>query len=550
MSDNLVNTFNLLDEPWIQVINDHGKIALVGLIELFDKAHVFSRIAGECKTQDIALLRLLLSILHAVYGRQEAGEYMPIQGLSTLPNEPLDYATRWSYLYNNHKFDTSHINDYLERYRDRFWLFHSTRPFYQIPAQEPIRSRGTYCGARKLMGTISEGSNKIRLFTHSSRELNDSLTFAEAARWLIHLNGFDDTALKPVASGRPGPGVGWLGKLGLVACSGANIFESLMLNLTLLPDGGDRLWGVERPIWACDTLNWSERTPISVPDNPSELYTLQSRLIHLDKEEDRVKGYWVMGGHFYQSNEEWFNEQMTLWRRNDVKKSQTTMPYQQLFSPKRHRPERMLWRDLSAFLAVDGEQKKAGIVAWLELLQDSDIDLNKAFFFETAAINYKIGSPSNDILDIFSDSLGFSSHLLLKHREPWRVRILEQVAWTDMLVTKTKMLAKNLLLAEGESEKPANDKSSKAMTEAYFRLDIPFRNWLGNINPDREEIDETMEKWQEKAREIVLALGQQMVANSGPKALVGRYLTGKGNSIRLLNAPQAFNLFKSQIMQK
>ena len=37
-------------------------------------------------------------------------------------------------------------------------------------------------------------------------------------------------------------GAGWLGKLGYIQAQGNNLFETLMLNLTLLQDGV-KLWG-------------------------------------------------------------------------------------------------------------------------------------------------------------------------------------------------------------------------------------------------------------------------------------------------------------------
>ena len=52
------------------------------------------------------------------------------------------------------------ILDYLTAWRERFWLFHPERPFYQVLEAQI----GTEYGAKKLNGEVSESENKYRLF--------------------------------------------------------------------------------------------------------------------------------------------------------------------------------------------------------------------------------------------------------------------------------------------------------------------------------------------------------------------------------------------------
>ena len=59
--------FNLLDEPWIRVIDKDCGIHEVSLIGLFERAHVYRDLCGELPTQDFAVLRLLLAVLHTVF---------------------------------------------------------------------------------------------------------------------------------------------------------------------------------------------------------------------------------------------------------------------------------------------------------------------------------------------------------------------------------------------------------------------------------------------------------------------------------------------------
>ena len=102
------------------------------------------------------------------------------------------------------------------------------------------------------------------------------MEYAAAARWLLYVNAYDDTSAKPKEKGLPSPGVGWPGKLGLIAAVGDNLFQTLMLNLTFLKDGRSLWEGEDRPVWEREPSK-KERQEIAVPDNLAELLTLQSR---------------------------------------------------------------------------------------------------------------------------------------------------------------------------------------------------------------------------------------------------------------------------------
>ena len=59
--------FNLLDEPWICVIDSQCNVKELSMLELFEHAHEYVDFSGETTAQDIAVLRLLLAILHTVF---------------------------------------------------------------------------------------------------------------------------------------------------------------------------------------------------------------------------------------------------------------------------------------------------------------------------------------------------------------------------------------------------------------------------------------------------------------------------------------------------
>ena len=61
--------FNLLREPWVRVRTQDGTIRTVSLTDALLHAHAYVDLAGEMPTQDAAMLRLLLAVLHTVFSR-------------------------------------------------------------------------------------------------------------------------------------------------------------------------------------------------------------------------------------------------------------------------------------------------------------------------------------------------------------------------------------------------------------------------------------------------------------------------------------------------
>ncbi|WP_287617566.1 type I-E CRISPR-associated protein Cse1/CasA [Ruminococcus sp.] len=64
--------FNLLDEPWIRVMDDNCQIKEVSLTDALLNAHKYKALKGEMPTQDIVILRLMLAIVHTVFSRVDA----------------------------------------------------------------------------------------------------------------------------------------------------------------------------------------------------------------------------------------------------------------------------------------------------------------------------------------------------------------------------------------------------------------------------------------------------------------------------------------------
>jgi CRISPR system Cascade subunit CasA len=524
--------FNLLREPWIVVMKDNGALEEVGLIEVLERAHEFRALAGELPTQNIAIMRLLLAILHSVYGRFDSqGNFVPLYDDGSAEIMPEDAFGRWKSIWDERQFSHPILRQYLERYEDRFWLFHPERPFYQVPGMD----KATDYTAAKLNGELAESSNKLRLFSSRSGVAKSSLSFAEAARWLLYVNGYDDTSAKPKGKNLPSPGAGWLGKLGLVVAVGHNLFETLMLNLTLLQDG-IKLWEPGEAIWELDQVRDMERCEIPQPRNPAELLTLQSRRLLLHREGDRVVGYSLLGGDFFPP-ENAFVEQMTVWRKNTDKK---TGPEE--FKPRRHDPSRQIWRDFAS-LFVSREWHLPGVVSWMKQLRYRQLLDRPLFRFQVAAVKY--GDKDFFIDDVFSDGIAFHADLMNETTlgEVWINRILDEIETTELLVRQVGLLAQNIARAKGESEGGRlRDIAGAAREQAYFRLDRPFRRWLEEIDPASNNPQEVSAKWWKIAQRIIREVGRELVENCGPRAYIERVVIDNKQELRY-SVPQAYNQF-------
>ena len=529
--------FNLLEEPWIRVLRPDCAVEEVSLRQVLLQAQEYSDLAGELPAQDVAVLRLLLAVLHAVFGRVDAqGERVEIRDTGSA-------ATQWRSLWRQGRFPEQPIVDYLEQWHDRFWLFHPQRPFWQVPEAEI----GTEYTSAKLNGELSESGNKLRLFSACAGKGKTELTFAQAARWLLYLNGFDDTSSKPKGKGLPSPGAGWLGKLGLIQAVGNNLFETLLLNLTLLQDGS-KAWGPEKPCWELDCPRSGERIEISQPDNQAELLTLQSRRLLLYRNGDRVTGYALLGGDFFPRTNA-FCEQMTTWRASQEKKN-GPLTYQ----PKRHDPSRQFWREFPATFTEESSAgmpvHSPGIVRWITLLQNPMqrcLDAKGMVRFRITGVEY--GDKDFFVTDTFRDELSFHVSLLDELGRRWRSRIKAEIHRCEQFAGALGQLADDLACAAGGGE---NGAARSARERFYFHIDQPFRRWLCSVDPgwDEEEAGASLAAWREQSRKMVLARGTQMVEEAGPTACVGRMVTGKKGkketSYRCA-APIAGNKFVSRI---
>ena len=516
---------NLLDSPWIKVKTLNGELLEIGAKEFFENAHTYEMLAGETPQQNISVLRKLLSILYATFqGKDINGEKLNEYELAT------GAVKLWGDIWQLGHFPYEHINTYLESYRERFYLFHPSHPFFGITGLDKLDQ--TKYNMAKMNSLILESNNSAsmpRVFSSRSGKEKYTMSFSEATRSLLFYNDyaeFFNNLYKGEKRQYPdGTKVsldkGWVGSLGLVCAIGNNVFQTLMYNLVMLQEIG-KPWTEGTPLWEKE-INTKECCGILQPITPVELFTLQSRRIQLNKEKDRVVSFQLVAGDFFQRDDV-FAETMTT-RKSIVKKGKATK-----YRPSPFDPSMQTWRNLPSMI-VQGDIDnycQPLTVWWIAFLRSKGIIPQDEYIsFMTSGITYNSGTA---VVDMFSGTISFCAGLfedLLKSNSGWLNRICLEIKNIERFVEELGVLAQSIAKAEGVKDAKYASKcglnaKAKAMTSVYFDLDHTFQEWLESINPATDDIDKKCDELWTSSQRTVRKHAKDLMNNCTPQALIGK----------------------------
>lgn len=525
------STFDLIHEPWIAVRDLDGRRQELGILRTLGLAHQLAGLSGDVPTQTFALTRLLLAVLHGA-----------LQG-------PTD-DDAWAELWEAEKLPIGAVAQYLSAHRDRFDLFHPETPFLQVA--------GLHTASGKTTGTvalIADVPNNIKFFT-TRLGTDYSLTYAEAARWLVHCQAFDFSGIKTgavgdsrVKGGKGYPiGVAWCGHLGGVLLEGSTLKETLLLNLMAcdFPDY-PRVPATDRPVW--------ERSPVTAaeeqeggrpPTGPVDLYTWQSRRIRLIPDgQGRVRDALVCNGEALTPQNKQGREPHTAWRRSPAQEKKLGRPL--VYMPREHDPDRAIWRGLQSLLPGTSSRQRAegapslapGIMEWLShLALDELIDNERTVQVRTIGMIY--GAQSSVTEDVIDDSLALRA-ILARQDAEWLAQIaVACVEAADHAATALGNLAGDLAAAAGGD---GTGPRSRAKEIAYAQLDRPYRDWLRGLGSD-SDATAVQGHWHTTAWRIIQAAGRGLLANASPACWEGRVVRG-----RVLTAAHAADRFASALYE-
>jgi len=160
-----MSRFNLIDEKWIPVRFPDGNRDELGIRDTLLRAKEIAVIEDSSPLVVAALHRFLLAVLYrALEGPTDIDQAKALFK-GGLPGEK--------------------ITSYLDKWRDRFWLFDEKYPFGQIPTFEPKIWR-----AWSVLAAEHNADNAKVLFDHVDIEKPGAISESAATRWMLATQTF------------------------------------------------------------------------------------------------------------------------------------------------------------------------------------------------------------------------------------------------------------------------------------------------------------------------------------------------------------------------
>ena len=507
-------SFNLLDEPWIRVTRLNGAPDEVSLLALFREATDIAGIHGEIASQDVAVLRLLLAISHRTMDGPE----------------DLDV---WKDYWDAPGSLGRDAADYLERYRDRFDLRDPERPFFQVAGIHA--ASGKTSGLESLIVDVPNGNP---FFTTRIAEGLESIDWAEAARWLVHVHAFDPSGIRTGAVGDPQVkggkgypiGPGWTGQIGTVTVVGENLERTLLLNTVVC----EELDGLNDVDPASDLAPWERGVDGPAgshdpkPTGPVFCYTWQTRRVLLHGDDDGVTGLFLGNGDKATPQNRFLVEPMTAWRYSEPQSKKLKAP---VYMPRKLPTDRAFWRGLSTLVAqlspkikVKGagevtRYRSPGVVSFYQDLMYHEIVPTKGLIpLHAAGIEY--GAQEAVVTELVDDALSLPAGLL----DPGSRRLVgvvhDAMEETEGVASALRNLAANLDRARGGSPDTASAARGRAGAAFYQVIDESFPTWLASL--DGADPAVARDQWRTLLRSEAWRQQEALASAASDTAFAGR----------------------------
>lgn len=553
-------SFNLTTDPWIKVIQtDTGREKSVSLIEFFSHAQDYRQLAGEMRSQDLAIMRFLLAILTTVYSRYNAGN-MPYSWITvdsdTMQATDVDDDTdaedinedlldTWNKLYRAGKFSKI-VTDYLKCYDNRFDMF-GDHPFYQVttadydalvPSNKRVEKGKGQVLVKQLNRRISESGNTPSIFAPKTGERKNSIDIDELVRWLISYQNFTGVTDKTKIETKEkfSNSAGWLYRLNPVYAQGQTVFETLMLNLKLGGEQVDPL-ALQKPVWEYEIQDYiAVRKQQVVPDNLAELYTTWSRILHIEWQDNKHPLIFSAGIPIFEATGA-FIEPMTTWRVD-----KKTGEYRPAVKSLRSLSISM-WRNFGNYVDVHSNsgQLEPGIVSWLHDIKDQDTSViaNDQLLTLASTTLISDGNATSQAPAVeVADDIRLQSDVLFDPEiaEYWPVRIEDAIDTTQMIGTDFYHFASTIGQIRNVD---ARSFASNLSAIFYQKLNAPFKEWLSQLTGD-DDRDQKIEQWKEQLEDILNDTVRDVMKSSSPRDVSG-IEDDKGRLLNIFTARRRLN---------
>ncbi|MCT2287690.1 type I-E CRISPR-associated protein Cse1/CasA [Corynebacterium sanguinis] len=512
-------TFNLIDDPWIIVHDLDGETHTAGIRSLFDGSINAAAIVGDSPTQDYSVLRVLL----AIFWRAHHAALAP-----SLQSRQARDEFKWSRWFADKKKRLAaearddEVLDYLDNHHDRFNLFDPEAPFMQVAGLDTTKQTRL-----SISRIVPEAEHDY--FTMRTGEGRKALSFAEAARWLVHTQAYDYSGIKSgaigdsrVKGGRGYPiGTGWTGMTGGTVVMRETLLETLLFNSTpaaIYAGNSD-----------ADLASW-ERTPDTAseradvfPKGPADLATWQSRRVRLFEEEGLVTAVLVSNGdQIPEAGKNILGDPMTPYRfsANKSKKGEPPVYYARPYDL-----NRTMWRSLDPLIATESDSgfdgknrapkrpdtlENLGTLTWQGVLEREILDLR--------IVSMEYGPQASSVGTIVSANVHLPVVFFEDDDLAKEARLTARTAADATMNAAISMgwFAGQLAVAAGGEYVFGSDAADRFLAA----LEPRFNQWLATVNWDN--LEDAGETWQREVVSQARSLADELVAGAGPKALAGR----------------------------
>ncbi len=476
-------SFNLVDEAWLPCLNLEGEAKTLSLRETLTQAHHLQALAGDSSPQTAAMHRLLLAILHRVFGPKDEEE--------------------WAALWRAERFEANKLNAYLDECRHRFDLFDAERPFYQSP-DDRVKPKSTI----SLSHDRASGNNAT-LFDHHTEDIGETLTPAQAARALITGQAYGLAGLSGIpqkfTDGTCASGIIFL-------VEGDTLKQTLLLNMIMYPPDEEDMFthtGDDKPAWEManafepnrampfgylDYLTWQNRRVLFQPEQSSDGVIVRTMTMGPALRFDPT-----------------LRDTMKHYRRDDKLGALSTN-----FSE-----ERVLWRDSATFFSFQYQSDKfipPATFRWLRgLVRNGQLERHqiyrclalgmskkqaKVFFFREERLPLPLAYLTDeDLVKNLADALDYTAIVAFDVvQSARRVGMFLQVPDADS--KKWGELNTNVKSA-------INDWVAHTGVERHYwaSLDIPFQTFI--VDLAQKEREAVMRDWLKRLYRIALAAFDQ-----------------------------------------
>lgn len=485
--------------PWVQVLMRDGSTEVLTLAAVFRRAEEIAEITGEFPPQAMAIQRLLQAILYR----------------ALLPDGPVS-AEQWREWWDDWASVVSRVEEYLERWRDRFNLLDPDHPFMQVATLDT--GSGNRSGMEKFLPALGAFFN-TRLGADAG-----VLDLAEAARWLVFTQAFDTSGIKTGALGDPrvkgGRGYpsgfpAFTGNLTLTVVEGNNLAETLLLNLAV-PQAQE-----------CDSVFW-ERPPHTAavdekhgePSGPADLMVWQNRRVRLFPNADatHIDDVIVAYGDLKTPYNAHVLEPMAPFKLSANLTSKRGEP---TYWPSQVEPGRQVWRGFAAILThAEGAPNN---LQWLATVRDEGI-LPDDFRVRLRVVGVVYGPHDSTIVSYVDDR--FDARLVALTDAVLQQVAVDAVPIAQRCIGMLTGLAADLATATGTNDEAARNAAAIA---GYAALDLQYREWLGTLSdPEAENKNSVYSAdWQRRVRRCLAEVGAELCRKAGQRALIGRIIDEK-----------------------